>query len=109
VIGNQAPLVSRNTIDAGVQYRQPLRDALSGIVRLDYQEIGRTWWDPANDTSRNPVNLIDLRAGLEAAKWSVTAWSKNLTNKLYNAEYSPGGFLWRALPRRYGVDVDYHV
>lgn len=108
VIGNQAPLVSRNTIDAGIQYRQPLRDALSAIVRLDYQEIGRTWWDPANDTSRDPVNLIDLRAGLEAEKWSVTAWSKNLTNKLYNAEYSPGGFLWRALPRRYGVDVDYH-
>jgi iron complex outermembrane receptor protein len=107
VIGNQAPLVSKNTIDAGAQYRQPLGN-LNAIVRLDYQEIGRTWWDPANDTSRNPVNLIDLRAGLEADKWSVTAWSKNLTNKLYDAEYSPGGFLWRAQPRRYGVDVDYH-
>ena len=34
------------------------------------------------------------------------------TNKIYNAEFSPGnvggaGFLWRALPRRYGVDLDY--
>jgi iron complex outermembrane recepter protein len=37
----------------------------------------------------------------------VTAWSKNLTNKIYNAEFSTGGFLWRALPRRYGVDVTY--
>jgi iron complex outermembrane receptor protein len=108
VVGNQAPLVSKNTVNAGVQYRQPIRDALSGIVRLDYQEIGRTYWDPYNVTSRNPVNLVNLRAGLEAEKWSVTAWSKNLTNKIYNEEFSTGGFLWRALPRRYGVDLEYH-
>ena len=25
----------------------------------------------------------------------------------YNAEFSAGGFLWRALPRRYGVDATY--
>ena len=42
VIGNQAPLVSRNTANAGAQYRQPLGDGLNGTVRLDYREIGRT-------------------------------------------------------------------
>jgi iron complex outermembrane recepter protein len=108
VVGNQAPLVSRNTINAGAQYRQPFTSNLNGIVRFDFQRIGRTWWDPYNVTSRDPVNLLDMRAGLEADKWSVTAWAKNLTNKIYNAEFSTGGFLWRALPRRYGVDVEYH-
>jgi iron complex outermembrane receptor protein len=112
VIGNQAPLVSRNTINAGAQYKQPLGDGLLGTVRLDYNEIGRTWWEPYNITSRDPVSLVDLRMGLQAKNWTVTAWSKNLTNKIYNAEFSPGnvggaGFLWRALPRRYGVDLDY--
>jgi iron complex outermembrane receptor protein len=112
VIGNEAPLVSRNTVNAGAQYKQPLGDGLTGTVRLDYNEIGRTWWEPYNITSRDPVSLVDLRAGLQAQKWTVTAWSKNLTNKIYNAEFSPGnvggaGFLWRALPRRYGVDLDY--
>jgi iron complex outermembrane recepter protein len=112
VIGNQAPLVSKNTANAGVQYRQPFSDGLNGTVRLDYQEIGRTWWEPYNITSRDPVSLVDLRLGLQAERWTVTAWSKNLTNKIYNAEFSPGnvggaGFLWRALPRRYGVDLDY--
>jgi iron complex outermembrane receptor protein len=112
VIGNQAPLVSRNTINAGVQYRQPLSAGLTGTARLDYQEIGRTWWEPYNITSRDPVSLVDVRLGLQGEKWTVTAWSKNLTNTIYNAEFSPGnvggsGFLWRALPRRYGVDFDY--
>ncbi|HUK01304.1 MAG TPA: TonB-dependent receptor [Steroidobacteraceae bacterium] len=104
---NEAPLVSRDTIAAGVQYRQPFGGEMAGVLRLDFNSIGRTWWDPQNSTSRDPVNLLDLRLGLEADKWSLTAWSKNLTDKKYNAEFSPGGFLWRALPRRYGIDFNY--
>ena len=107
VIGKEAPLVSRTTFNAGAQYRQPLAGDLSGTVRLDFQNIGRTWWDPQNSTSRDPVSLLDLRLGLQATRWSITAWSKNLTNTIYNGEFSPGGFLWKALPRRYGVDFDY--
>lgn len=104
VVGNKPPLLTKNTINAGIQYHQPLGDGLTGSLRLDYQEIGRTWWDPYDVTSRDPVNLVNLRAGVEADRWSVTAWSKNLTNKIYNAEFSSGGFLWRAPPRRFGVD-----
>jgi len=112
VIGNQAPLVSKDTVNAGAQYRQPLAEGFAGTVRLDYQQIGRTWWEPYNITSRDPVSLVDLRLGLQAETWTLTAWSKNLTNKIYNAEFSPGnvggaGFLWRAPPRRFGVDLDY--
>ena len=108
VIGNQAPLVSRDTLNLGAQYRQPLENGLSVTMRVDYNEIGRTWWEPYNVTSRDPVSLVDARLGLQGAKWSLTAWSKNLTDTKYNAEFSPGGFLWRALPRRYGLNFDYH-
>jgi len=107
VVGNKPPLLTKNTINAGIQYHQPVADGINGVLRLDYQEIGRTWWDPYDVTSRDPVNLINLRAGLDADRWSLTAWSKNLTNKIYNAEFSPGGFLWRAPPRRYGVDFTF--
>jgi iron complex outermembrane recepter protein len=107
VIGNRPPLLTQDTINAGIQLHEPIGDGLNGVARLDYQGLGRTWWDPYDVTSRDPVNLIDLRAGVEAERWTVTAWSKNLTNKLYNAEFSPGGFLWRAPPRRYGLDVTF--
>jgi iron complex outermembrane receptor protein len=107
VIGNQAPLVSRDTFNVGAQYRQPLSNGLSATLRLDYNNIGRTWWDPYNVTSRDPVSLLDARLGLQGANWTLTAWSKNLTDTKYNAEFSPGGFLWRALPRRYGLTLDY--
>jgi iron complex outermembrane recepter protein len=107
VVGNKPPLLTKDTIGAGFQYRQPLTEGLNGTLRFDFQSIGRTWWDPYNVTSRDPVNLIDLRAGLGGERWTVTAWSKNLTDKRYNAEFSAGGFLWRALPRRYGVDFQF--
>jgi iron complex outermembrane receptor protein len=107
VIGNEAPLVSDVTYNLGAQWRQPLGDALALTLRADYQHVGRTWWEPYNTTSRNPIDLVDLRLGLEGEKWAVTAWSKNLTDEEYNAEFSPGGFLFRALPLRYGVEFSY--
>ena len=107
VVGNKPPLLTKNTVNAGFQVHEPLGGGLNGVLRLDYQMIGRTWWDPKNLTSRDPIDLLGLRAGVEADRWSVTAWSKNLTNKLYNTEFSPGGFLWRAMPRQYGVEFGY--
>ncbi|MGC1523508.1 MAG: TonB-dependent receptor, partial [Steroidobacteraceae bacterium] len=104
VVGNKPPLLTKDTVNAGFQAHEPVGDGLNGVLRLDYQLIGRTWWDPYDLTSRDPVNLVNLRTGVEADRWSVIAWSKNLTNKIYNAEFSTGGFLWRAPPRRYGVD-----
>jgi iron complex outermembrane receptor protein len=107
VIGNQAPLVSKTTFNVGAQYRQPIRSGLDATFRADFQQIGRTWWEPYNVTSRDPVPLLDVRVALDGGKWALTAWSKNLSNKLYNAEFSPGGFLFKALPRRYGVEFTY--
>jgi iron complex outermembrane receptor protein len=107
VIGNRPPLLTKDTINAGFQVHAPLARGVNAVGRLDYQMIGTTWWDPYNVTSRDPVDLLDLRAGLAGERWSVTAWSKNLTDKRYNAEFSTGGFLWRAPPRRYGLDFTY--
>ena len=71
VIGNQAPLVSRDTVNVGAQYRQPLDNGLSATLRVDYNNIGRTWWDPYNVTSRDPVSLVDARLGLQGGHWSA--------------------------------------
>ncbi|HEY5679789.1 MAG TPA: TonB-dependent receptor [Pseudomonadales bacterium] len=106
--GNQAPLVSEYTLNVGLQYRQPL-GAMNGrlelVGRVDYQRIGDTYWEPANITKRSPVDLVDLRLGVEVpGDWALTAWAKNAFDKKYNAEYSPGGFLFKAPPARWGVD-----
>lgn len=104
-LGNEAPLISRTTLNLGGQYRTPVSDALGLLARLDWRRIGRTWWDVENSTVRDPVNLVDIRAGLEGSRWSVTGFATNLLDAEYNAEFSPGGFVFKARPRVYGVEA----
>lgn len=104
-IGNKAPLVSDNTVNLGAQYHRPLGGTgLELFLRGDYQRIGDTYWEPYNVTVRDPVNLLDLRLGLNGDGWSIVAWQKNFNNVQYNAEFSPGGFVFKAKPRRWGID-----
>lgn len=107
VIGNEAPLISRYTLNFGAQYDAPIAANVDGLLRLDYRRTGRTWWEPYNTTSRDPVDLVDLRAGVEMGGFNITGFAENLFNEEYNAEFSPGGFVFKARPRRYGVEVGY--
>jgi iron complex outermembrane receptor protein len=90
-----------------VQYRQPLGDALDLTFRVDYRQTGETWWEPYNVTSRDTIDVVDARLSLGGDKWMATAWGKNLNDEEYNQEFSPGGFLFKALPQRYGVEFLY--
>ena len=108
VIGNEAPQISRYTLNLGAQYAGPVSDSVDALLRVDYRRTGRTWWEPFNTTSRDPVDIVDARAGFTLANGvSVTAFAQNLFDEIYNAEFSPGGFVFRARPRRYGVEVGY--
>ena len=117
ITGMRGPHGDRQPGAAGleehVQPRRPVasaarRRARRVTLRADYQQIGPTWWEPYNVTSRDPGrSRRPARSGCEGETWAVTAWSKNLTDEEYNAEFSPGGFLFRALPRRYGVEFSY--
>jgi iron complex outermembrane receptor protein len=117
-VGNEAPLVSRYTANVGLQYRHVLRSGLSAFVRSDVEVIGPTWFYPDNFTERDPVTLLNVRLGVDSKSWSATVWAKNLTDETYNAEWSPGpmffpnpgytnNFVFKAMPRRWGVDLNY--
>ena len=107
VKGNEAPLVSatRRTPARST----PCRSAgWTSVFRLDYRYTGphlvgavqrhlarpdRSRWTGA---SRSAANAGARRCG-----------AKNLTDEEYNQEFSPGGFLFKALPIRYGIEFDY--
>jgi iron complex outermembrane receptor protein len=111
-VGNQAPLVSEYTLNLGGVFRYPLElfgGNTDGVIRVDYQKIGDTWWDPGNISVRSPVDLVDVRIGFDVEDdWSLMLWAKNALDEEYNAEFSPGPapgahFLFKAPPQRYGV------
>lgn len=105
VIGNEAPQISRYTFNLGMQYAGPISDSVDGLFRIDYRRTGKTWWEPFNTTVRNPVDIVDARAGVTVSGVSVTAFAANLFDETYNAEFSPGGFVFRARPARYGIEI----
>lgn len=107
VIGNEAPLISRSTINLGAQYTPDMGGGLNGLFRVDYRRTGDTWWDVYNTTVREPVDLVDVRAGVESGSWGLSAFANNLFDETYNAEFSPGGFVFKARPRVYGVEASY--
>lgn len=107
VIGHQAPLISRYTLNAGAQYRTALTDTVGLTARVDYRRIGKTWWDVQNSTVRDPVDLVDARLSVEVGALTLTGFASNLFNEKYNAEFSPGGFVFKARPRRYGGEISF--
>ena len=107
-VGNKAPYVPRDTVNLGFQYRAPVAGDVKLLLRGDYQRRGKQYWDPDNSSARNAVSLVGVRAGLEGERWSLIAWSKNLLDETYLAEYVLGGFVHLAEPRSYGFEFTYN-
>ncbi len=105
VIGNEAPLISRSTFNLGFQWAPQLNDELDGLLRVDYRRTGDTWWEVYNTTVRDPVNLVDARAGVKGGMLGVYIFGSNIFDEEYNAEFSPGGFVFKARPRVYGIEA----
>jgi iron complex outermembrane receptor protein len=105
VIGNEAPLISRSTFNLGFQWAPHLNDTLDGLLRVDYRRTGDTWWEVYNTTVRDPIDLVDARAGVRGDAWGVYIFGSNIFDEEYNAEFSPGGFVFKARPRVYGLEA----
>lgn len=106
-VGNKAPYVPDATFNAGLQYRTPVTGSLGILGRVDYEHRGEQFWDPENTTARSALDLVNVRAGIEAndGQWSVIASAQNLTDEVYNSEWVLGGFAHAGLPRVWRVDL----
>jgi len=109
-IGDKAPNVSEYTVNLGAQWTRPTNMFGGGnfFLRGDFQVIGDTAFfdfQQAATNDRDAVNLLDLRTGIRVAdNWAVTLWGKNLLDEEYHTEYSTGGFVFKAMPLRWGLD-----
>ena len=111
VVGQDVPLVSDYTLNLGVNWTKPMSNGFELVVRGDYHGIGDTYWgpgDPAgtpigwNQTVREPVDVLDVRFGVQSDSWSMMLWAKNLLDEEYNDEFSHP-FVWKAQPQRWGI------
>ena len=108
-VGKQAPYVPNMTVDGGLQYRAPISSTLQLFSRIQYQRLGKQYWDPENSTARDPVNLLGARLGVETRDnhWSVIGTLNNALDKRYNAEWVSGGYATLAPPRTWLIEATY--
>ncbi len=128
-VGNDAPSVPEFTFNFAAQYDKPINDTLNFLGRVEYSYTGDTWFHtvqddvvpatlfggPDADFSRSQVDgygLINLRIGIEAERWAITAFSRNLSDEKYIAEVitAPefgGSFVHPGMERTSGVEVSF--
>lgn len=109
--GNRTPKNTAWTANAGFQYDFSITGALGGMLRLDYEHRGKKYWQLDNVQVQKPLELIDVRTGVEVDKWGFYIWGRNLTDERYYADYNPSLFSglpfdigFRAQPRSFGVE-----
>ena len=133
-VGNEAPLAPENTFNLGFQYETPISTGFDLVLRVDYMEVGETWFHTVQDdqgpsvwtallgfpvasdmslAKRDSYELVDVRASLIGEKLSIILWGRNVADENYLAEVIPapefgGSFIHEAPYATYGLDVRYN-
>jgi iron complex outermembrane receptor protein len=133
--GNDVPQAPDTTGNLGAQWVLPISGNMNLVSRLDWQYVGETWFHTLqgeqtptiwnflleapgvfqqdfSKASRDAYDTLNLRIGLEAENWTVTAWGRNITDEEYLEEVIPapefgGSFNHQSGLRSYGLDFSY--
>ena len=140
-VGNKSPYTADYTLNFGTQLDLPVSDTIDFVTRADYRITGPTWFHTLQDdpnptlfsgllpgsalalpafvgdadysvSQRDTFSVFDLRVGLDAERWSITAYAENLFNEKYLNEVITavefgGSFISPGARQRFGVEFGY--
>ena len=138
-VGNKSPYTADWTINLGGEVAIPLKNDLKLTARADYRITGPTWFHSVQDQTRptlfsgllpisalalpavvgdarydvsrrDSFGVLNLRAGLQADRYSLTFFAENLLDKKFIAEAIPaiefgGSFISPGARRLIGVEA----
>lgn len=133
-VGNSVPQAPEDTQNFGMQFDVPVNGDINLFVRTDWQYVGEMWFHTLqgeltpniwqafffpgittdfSKSKRDHYSTINMRVGLEAENWALTAWGNNITDERYLAEVIPapefgGSFLHQAAGSSFGIDLKYN-
>lgn len=112
--GNKTPFVPVSSFGVGLESSFNLTDSVkfNGFLNLD--TTGKTYYHESNlaKHTTDAYSLLDARIGFAYKNWKLDIWGKNLTDKQYYQEFSPGEFVgspddvaWRGQPLSIGTSL----
>lgn len=108
--GAHSPKAHRDTLNLSVQYDMPLSGAFTLRPRLEYERRGPIYYDPFEKYRFPSTDFVNAAVTLEAGRWALTAFGRNLTDERMPTEFNPDSLgagvhsLIQNLPRRYGIE-----
>lgn len=109
--GNTSPNSYDYTGSTSLNYKPQLTADVAGLVYLDWQRRGSTYFDVQNRYSIAPTNTFNGRIGVEFDGYQISLYGRNLTDErfpvLFQADAAGVGTHGQLLnmPRTYGVEV----
>jgi iron complex outermembrane recepter protein len=90
-------------VSLGAQYRHPR----GFLARVDAQSVDEFYFDTSHDETASAYQLVNVRLGYEADRWSAYAWARNV----FDERYAMRGFFFGNEPpdfanRRYVQNGD---
>ena len=87
---------------------------MEGMFRIDFEHRGDKNWQVDNVAVQEPVDLLNLRAGIEFRQFGIYFWGKNLTDEEYYNDFNSIEFTgldvdigYLAPPLSYGVEASF--
>jgi iron complex outermembrane receptor protein len=84
-VGDRLPGAPLWGISTSADYKRPILGEYSGFVGIDWRFTGDRYSDFIVGSPRPIIpsfNVLDLRAGVETRRWSITVYAKNVANKI---------------------------
>ncbi len=100
-VGNESPATPDWTLSASLQYVRPIVDEYEGLLRVDANAVGPTFFHTVQDqftntifgapadnslTERDTLVTVNLRAGVQTERWSLVGFVQNLMEEEFLAE-----------------------
>jgi len=101
--GNRLPNTPLYTFNAAARYEYPLDNGLGIVSRVDYNRTGTIYFADENVGYQPTYDTVDAQIGLEADRWSVTLWGRNVLDE----RYASSVYMRSISPAIYGrLDID---
>ncbi len=102
--GNKNPNAPEYTYNLGAHYRHPM-----GITaRVDLIGCGKMYFDKANNYSRDPYEIVNMKVGYETENLDIYLYGKNIFDKDYTSYGWYGGYYTvYSDPGEVGLEVTY--
>lgn len=105
--GKATPRARDYIINLNAMYDHPVTGSLDAMFTASYQTAYGGYDDASLTRPSSNYSIVDLSAGIKTRNWTLMAYVKNLTDKIYRI-VTVGGNNYYNTPRTYGASFSFN-